>query len=170
MLEKLVNDLKAAARTENAPSLIKSLVQDFVKNPEMAKSAMPDYSENDVIIFEDDSISIWYCRFDPGTVVPPHDHKMSATIGVYQGIEQNNLFTRQGAELTLEKTTDIQAGQVVQIAPEAVHGVHCTSDDPSEAIHVYLGALTQVDRSLFDVEKGEEMAFTDENYQRLTQN
>jgi hypothetical protein len=41
--------------------------------------------------------------------------------------------------------------------------------EPSEAIHVYLGALSRVDRDLYDMEHGTVLAFTDENYSQLTQ-
>ena len=40
-------------------------------------------------------------------------------------------------------------------------------DTDSCAIHVYLGKLTTVDRSLFDTKTGEEMHFSDNNYNRL---
>ncbi|MEG9862249.1 MAG: hypothetical protein V6Z81_07075 [Parvularculales bacterium] len=168
MFDKLVDNLKTAACSDDAEAAVKSLLTDFVKDPDRAKSALPDYTEDDVILFEDDSISIWFCRFQPGMTVPPHDHRMSATIGVFQGVERNDLYERTDGDMpVLKSSTPIPAGTVVQIAADAIHGVCCTSNVPSEAIHVYLGALTRTDRSLFDTDAGVELSCTDENYQRL---
>ena len=168
MFDQLITNLKAAARGPDAAAAVHALLADFVRDPARAKAAMPAYQEDDVIIFEDDTVSIWFCRFQPGAVVPPHDHKMSATIGVYQGVERNDLYDRDDKGLpVLQSSTDIPAGQVVQIASDAIHGVTCTSQNPSEALHVYLGALTAVDRSLFDVDAGQELPFTDAHYNRL---
>lgn len=170
MLEILINDLKAAAGGQNPEAAVQSILAAFVREPEAAKAALPDYDEDDVILYEDETVSIWFCRFQPGMTVPPHDHRMSATIGVFQGVEQNDLYNREGGNAPVfQNSTPIPAGAVVQIPADAVHGVTCTSTIPSEAIHVYLGALTTVKRSLFDPKDGAEMPFTVENYHRLTQ-
>jgi predicted metal-dependent enzyme (double-stranded beta helix superfamily) len=131
---------------------------------------MPDFDQDEAILFEDDQISIWYCRFQPGASVPPHNHNMTAFIGVFHGTERNDMY-EHGDEDILKplKSTDIHAGEVLSIAPDAIHGVTCTSAEPSEAIHVYLGALSRVDRDLYDMEHGTVLAFTDENYSQLTQ-
>ena len=169
MFDQLIDHLKAAAVTDNAENAVKKLLADFVRDANAAKAAMPNYQEDDVIIFEDETVSIWFCRFQPGAEVPPHDHKMSATIGVFQGIERNDLYDRDDqGQPQLKSSTDIPAGQVVQINSDAIHGVTCTSAIPSEALHVYLGALTKIQRSIYDTAAGEELPFTDENYQRLT--
>jgi predicted metal-dependent enzyme (double-stranded beta helix superfamily) len=95
---------------------------------------------------------------------------MSACIGVFHGAERNDMYER-GADNILKplKSTDIHAGEVLEIGYDAIHGVSCTSAEPSEAIHVYLGALSRVDRDLYDMEHGTVLAFTDENYSQLTQ-
>ena len=169
MIDQLITDLKDAADAADAEAAVKVILANFVRDPAAAKASLPDDIADDVILFEDDRVSIWFCRFQPGASVPPHNHRMSATIGVFQGVEQNDLYRRDDAAMpVLAESTAITAGEVVQIAADAVHGVTCTSDVPSEAIHVYLGALTRTDRSLFDLYAGAELPFTDENYHRLT--
>ena len=169
MFDQLITDLRDAAGKADAEAAVKAILADFVSDPAAAKAALADDTEDDVILFEDERISIWFCRFQPGATVPPHNHCMSATIGVFQGVERNDLYRRDDAAMPeLAESTPIAAGEVVQIAADAVHGVTCISDVPSEAIHVYLGALTRTDRSLFDLDAGVELPFTDENYHRLT--
>ena len=167
-LDTLIANLITASQGDEALADIKSILASFVEDPKNAKENVPDYEEDDVILYEDDNISIWFCRFQPNLTVPPHDHQMAATIAVYSGIERNNFYERSGDQLTPSEQVDLEAGHVIQIAPDEVHGVTCASQDPSCAIHVYLGNLTSVERSLFDVANGKVMSFTDENYQKLT--
>ena len=170
MLDQLVEHLKSATASEQPEATIKTLLTVFVEQPEQAKSAMPDFDQDEAILYEDDQISIWYCRFQPGASVPPHNHNMSAVIGVFHGTERNDMYERGDKDILKPlKSTDIHAGEVLSIAPDAIHGVTCTSAKPSEAIHVYLGALSRVDRDLYDMEHGTVLAFTDENYSQLTQ-
>lgn len=169
-LDKLVQDLRAAAIQPSAHHAIKALLEQAVADPEAMAEAMPEFADNDVILHEDETVSIWHCRFMPGQTVPAHDHQMFATIGVYHGAERNHFFEADTETGGIRQSSEVvlSAGNVLQIGPSAIHAVGCASDAPCMGIHVYLGALTQIDRSLFDTDKGEKLAFSDENYHRLT--
>lgn len=172
MLDQLVENLKSAALSDHsekpADKVIISLLGDYVQHLKTNASDRPNFENDDVVIFENDHISIWFCRFQPGTKVPPHNHKMTAIIGVYDGIEENTLYeSDQDNRLTCCQIKNVHAGEVLAIAPDAIHGVSCVSDHPSEAIHVYLGALTRVERELYDLDHGTVLAYTDENYNTL---
>ncbi len=168
-LDDLVTRLRTAAKGENARAEVKELLQQAVEDPSRIQAGMPDFAENDVILFEDETVSIWHCRFMPGFSVPAHDHQMTATIGVYRGAERND-FYQPGQDGDLEKKSEVilSEGKVLQIGPNAIHAVGCASEDPCCGIHVYLGELTTVERSLFDTQTGEQMSFSDKNYDRLT--
>lgn len=164
LLQKIID----AAHSPEAEQAVKAALQDFVRDPEQAAARCPDFEDNDVILFENDTVSIWFCRFAPGQSVPPHDHRMSATIGVFRGIERNDVFARtETGILQASEQIEVRAGEVISLSSEVIHGVTCVSDTASEAVHVYLGPLSKIDRSLFDIEKNEELAFTDEAYDRL---
>ncbi len=169
-LDVLVEQLRAAAVGATPRAQIKAMMQDVMSDPQRVADGIAEFVDNDVILFEDDTISIWHCRFMPGHTVPAHDHQMSATIGVYQGAERNDFFER-APDGGLRKSSEVavRAGDVLQIGPSAIHAVGCASSEPSCGLHVYLGRLTTVERSLFDTQKGEVLAFTDENYHRLMQ-
>ena len=168
-LDALVSRLKSAVKAESPSASIKEILQEEMDDPVRVVKGMPHFDEDDVVLFEDDSISIWFCRFRPGTTVPPHDHQMVATIGVYSGAERNDFFEND-PNGTIRKSSEVilSAGDVLQIGPSAIHAVGCASSDPCCGIHVYLGRLTEVDRSLFDIPNGEKLKFTDQNYERLT--
>lgn len=164
----LVERLKTASCQTDARAQVKSILQETVADPEWVIAGMPDYEDDDVILFEDDNVSIWHCRFPVGYTVPAHDHQLTATIGVYRGAERNDFWESDGKN-GIQKSSEqiLSAGNVLQIGPNAIHSVGCASAEPTCGIHVYLGWLTKVDRSLFDVEHGKVLRFDDENYQRL---
>lgn len=167
-LDDLVNRLRDAAKGEAPRPTIKAILQQAVEDPQQMRDGMPEFEDNDTILFEDESVSIWHCRFMPGYSVPAHDHQMSATIGVYIGAERNDFFENdpQGG-IRKSSEVELSAGNVLEIGPSAIHAVGCASDEPCCGIHVYLGELTTVDRSLFDTAENTILNFTDANYQRL---
>lgn len=170
MLNELIVHLRKAALSDNSEKEIASLLHNFVKNPDIAKAATANFDTDDVILFEDDRISIWFCRFQPGSSVPPHNHRMPAIIGVFQGTERNDMYEQTETSVLMPlRHTEINAGEVLQIASDAIHGVTCTSTVPTEAIHVYLGALSKTERDLYDIDNDKVLAFTDANYNKLIQ-
>lgn len=168
MVDELVGALREAALAEDARAQVKAILQEAVADPAGFAAALPEYAEDDVILFEDASVSIWHCRFQPGKTVPPHDHRILATIAVYRGAERND-FYEKSEDGGLRKSSEVRlgAGDVFQIGPSAIHAVGCASEDPCCGIHVYLGELTTVERSLFDLENGKSVPFSDENYRKM---
>lgn len=167
-LETLVRSLRTAAAGLKARETVKAILQDAVADPDAFAAEVPEYAKDDVILFEDATVSIWHCRFQPGKTVPPHDHKMLATIAVYRGAERNDFYER-AEDGGLKKSSEVRlgAGDVFQIGPSAIHAVGCDSETPCCGIHVYLGELTTVERSLFDLENGNAVPFTEENYYKM---
>jgi predicted metal-dependent enzyme (double-stranded beta helix superfamily) len=167
-LEKMLEQIKTAAVAPEAAKTVRSILEQLVANPENVALGMREFEGNDVILFEDDSVSIWHTHFVPGMTVPAHDHQMSAVICVYRGSERNHFFENDPAGgIRKSGMVELNVGEVFSIGPNAIHTVTCISDEPCCGIHVYLGNLTEVERSLFDVDAGETMPFTDENYNRL---
>lgn len=160
-------DNDSARANQTAAAAVHTIMRSaFSRHHEIAQ-ALPDYDEDEVILFEDDSVSIWFCRFQPGLVVPAHDHQMPAFIGVFAGTENNSFYSRQADGLREVRQSQVDAGDVIAIDAKAIHSVSCPGSQPSCALHVYLGKLTTVERSLFLWGDGEQIPFTQENYDRL---
>jgi len=168
-IDQLIDQLKSAAIRGDASAQVKSILAQTVRDPNWVAATIPNYAEDDVILFEDELISIWHCRFPASLSVPAHDHQMVATIAVYQGAEQNVLWTLNTTGRIEEKTQiSVHAGEVLQLGPKAIHSVSNPEQVDTCAIHVYLGKLSTVERSLFDTQNGVVMPFDDHHYQRLT--
>ena len=170
-LDDFIQQLRAAALESEPIKKVRDLMNDAFRDPQAIKDAMPAFENDDEVIFEDDSVSIWFVRFMPGLHVPPHDHQTTATIGVYEGAENNHFYLREGEHLVHKSTKQVGPGDVIALKPDGIHSVEAADGSQSCGIHVYLARLTTIERSLFDWETGVAMPFTDEKYdlmKRLT--
>ena len=166
-LDEFIQAARDAAVSEGPTKSTLALVKKTVADHEAVAAGIGKFETDDEVLFEDSSVSIWHVRFQPGILVPPHNHQMPAFIGVYKGTEENQLFRNDGSGLTHVATKAIGPGDTLSIGHNGIHAVQALNNEPSEAIHVYLGKLTTVERSLFDWETGEASPFTDENYEKL---
>ena len=165
--DDFVRDARTAARDPEPTKAVRRLLEATLEDPSAIAEAIPDQADDEIMLFEDETVSIWSCRFQPHVVMPPHEHKMTAHIGVFRGGEKNILFRREPDALRHVKTTVVQPGDVFSIGPDGIHAVTAEGDLASHALHVYLGPLMQVERALFDWHTGAAVAFTMENFHRM---
>ena len=166
-LDDFIQALRDAASQQEPVKKVRELMTRAFHDPDAIRAAMPDYENDDEILFEDDSVSIWFVRFVPGLHVPPHDHQTTATIGVYQGAEDNHFYLREPGKLVHKSTRRVGPGDVIALKPDGIHSVEAADGGTSCGIHVYLAALTKIERSLFDWDSGEAKPFTDDNYDAM---
>jgi predicted metal-dependent enzyme (double-stranded beta helix superfamily) len=166
-LDEFVQELRAAAREDEPVKMVRALMTAAFRDPTAIGAAMPEYENDDEILFEDDSVSIWFVRFVPGLHVPPHDHQTTATIGVYDGAEDNHFYLREAGKLVHKSTRRVGPGDVIALKPDGIHSVEAADGKISCGIHVYLAALSSIERSLFDWDSGAARPFTDDNYDAM---
>ena len=166
-LDEFVQQLRAAARAGDPVKAVRGLMSETFRNPEAIRAAMPEFDNDDEILFEDESVSIWFVRFVPGLHVPPHDHQTTATIGVYEGAEDNHFYLREADRLVHKSSRRVGPGDVIALKPDGIHSVEAADGKPCCGIHVYLAELTKIKRSLFDWETGAAAPYTDENYDAM---
>jgi predicted metal-dependent enzyme (double-stranded beta helix superfamily) len=167
-LDSLVSELRTAAAEDQPARAVRWLMTDVLRDPVAVSAGMPEFENDDEILFEDDSVSIWLVRFVPGIHVPPHDHRTTATIGVYDGAEINHFYLREPDRLLHKSTRRVAAGEVIALKPDGIHSVEAADGRPSLGIHVYLGPLTRIERSLFDWQSGAPVPFTDQAFESMT--
>ncbi len=161
--------VKAAREAVGSPQptkAVRALLEETIAqtDPQAIIDSIPLGDEEEIMLFEDEHASIWFCRFDPSVVLPPHEHKMNVHIGVLRGGEKNILYRREAGTLKHIKTKTVNPGEVLSLGSDGIHAVTADGDEPSYALHVYEGPLMQIKRSLFDWESGEEIEFTMENF------
>ena len=164
--ESFVENLRAAAADARPVRAINAVMKEAVADPAAVAARVPDYEGDELALLETGELSVYCVRFYAGELVPPHNHKIPAFIGVYEGTEINQLFRHDASGLTLVAEKHVGPGETLSIGSEGIHGVYASGED-SLALHVYLGSLKSVSRSLFDPETGREIPFTDESYEAL---
>lgn len=164
VLKDFVAQIREAAASEDRKLAIRALLQDSQSRKELLADAIAALEEGEVMFFEDETCSIWTCRYDPHVVFAPHEHGMGVQIAVYRGTEVEVLYKRALGKLRHGGNTLVKAGDVVRLGPEAIHAITSDGSEQSIAIHVYEGPLTQIERSLFDWTTGEEVEFSMENF------
>ncbi|HCH23708.1 MAG TPA: hypothetical protein DE179_05360 [Oceanospirillaceae bacterium] len=166
-LQDFVSQAKAASTGPDAYDNIKSMMLQAFTNPQAVAAAMPPLAGTDEVLYEDEHISIWHVYFDPTNVVPPHDHQTQVAIGIHTGIERNFIFQQTTQGLVLETIQDLSPGDTFFLEPETIHAAGAATSAAVMGIHIYMAALTKIDRSLFDWDTGEALSFSDEVYARL---
>jgi predicted metal-dependent enzyme (double-stranded beta helix superfamily) len=166
-LDDFVRAARVAASDRHAGARVRAVMEAAFVHPRAIAAAMSDFSGEGEVLFEDETVSIWYCGFDPHTHIPPHDHQSTATIGVYAGMENNHFYRAKGEGLEYKSTRRLEPGDVISCGPQTIHSVETANDAASFGIHVYLAPLSKIERSLFDWETGVAKPFTEVAYEQM---
>ncbi len=167
ILDDLVGQIRQAAASEDRSTAIRAFLEGSLSQMDDLADAIAATEEDEVMLFEDESCSIWTCRYGAEVVFAPHEHCMSVHIAVYRGAEVEVLYKKEPGKLRHGGNRIVKAGEVVRLGPEAIHAITADGKEQSCAIHVYEGPLTQVERALFDWTTGDEIEFTMENFHSM---
>jgi len=99
--------------------------------------------------------AVWPSRMH----VPPHNHHMWATIGIYAGGEDNTFYRRGGDRIEESGGRELRGGDVCLLGEETIHAVTNPATELAGAIHVYGGDFFTKPRSVWDEETLEEWPY-----------
>lgn len=167
ILDNLVTVAREAAAADNPSKALRAVLTDSLTNQEDMADAIAALAEDEVCLFEDDTCSVWTCRYDSDVVLAPHEHAMAVHVAVYRGTEVEVLYKREPGVMRHGGNKAVHAGDVISLGKDAIHAITSDGAGQSHAIHIYEGPLTAVERSLFDWKTGEAIAFTMENFHAM---
>ncbi|MEM7069824.1 MAG: hypothetical protein AAF478_13180 [Pseudomonadota bacterium] len=165
--EGFVEDVISAAKQEYPDKAVRTYLEECVSDPDPIIAVTPSEGDNEILLHEDEALSIWWCKFDPHVLMPPHEHKLTVHIAAYKGGEKNILFKRENGMLTHDKTHVVEAGEVFTMYDDELHAVTGNGNEPSYSLHVYMGPLTTLQRDLFDWKTGDPVEFSMENFNNM---
>jgi predicted metal-dependent enzyme (double-stranded beta helix superfamily) len=142
---------------------VRQLLQAAVDDPSIS-TALPKAKEDETLLHESAELTVYSLRLTPCILYPPHDHRMTAVIGLYEGFETNYFFRRDGRRLVSTGVSESCAPEVVVLPPDAIHSVANPGQSYSRAIHVYLGPLTKIARSVWAADGMRERPFDNSFY------
>ncbi len=158
VLDDFVGQCRALAHSPTAENEIAAATRDLITAPDAIKACAPSLNPtassggDEATIFEDDTLTVMVLATPPGIDQPPHDHEMSAIIGIYGGGEVHRFYRRVESEPAIVASggKTIRAGETLTMGPTAIHAIAAEGDEVCYAVHTYLGRLSTVERSLFN--------------------
>ena len=145
-LQQFVVECQDALASEKPVQVIEALVKQAIADPPALRDAFKDGEGVDRsgpigFAHRDDRLSVANIVTPPGLLSPPHNHKMWAVIGVYDGQELNRFFRYEDGELHEQGERLLEEGDVTVLGAEAIHSIANPLLTESAAIHVYGGDL-----------------------------
>lgn len=166
--ERFIEECRAALKETKPQAAIQDLVARAVSDPAsiMRELGVPNRSGVDTL-YRGEDLTILNLCWGPQMVFHPHNHRMWAVIGIYQGLEQNYFFRRAKDGLTRHGSKDLSAKDTVPLGAEIIHAVTNPLDQITGAIHVYGGDFFATPRSEWDPETFKEHPYDVEHTMRL---
>ncbi|HUN42758.1 MAG TPA: hypothetical protein VMU81_20895 [Acetobacteraceae bacterium] len=155
-LDRFIADLRSAL-TERSRQAVKEVVARAVSDPAslLRRIGEPDKPSLQVLLSAPD-LTLLNVVWSPKQVTLPHDHRMTAIIGMYGGREDNMFWRRipQPASFQIEATGGqaLGTGDVTVLGRDVIHSVVNPLARLSGAIHIYEGDFMAQQRSMWDAE------------------
>ncbi|HEY3910898.1 MAG TPA: hypothetical protein VGM07_13535 [Stellaceae bacterium] len=155
-LDQFIDDLRAAL-AERSRRAVKEVVARAVCDPAslLRQIGEPDQAAVRVLHHAPD-LTVLNVVWAPKQVTLPHDHRMSAVIGIYGGREDNTFWRRVSSPVKFQIEPAggeaLGAGDVTILGRDVVHSVVNPLAKLSGAIHVYDGEFLTAQRSMWDPE------------------
>ena len=159
-LDRFIADLHASL-AERSRQHMREVVARAVADPQAMLRAIGEPETAGLkILHQSPDLTIINVVWSPKFVTVPHDHRMTAAIGMYGGRE-DNLFWRRtpgGGKFQIEAAGGeaLGVGDTALLGRDLIHSVVNPLNRLSGAIHVYDGPFMTAERSMWDPETLEE--------------
>lgn len=141
------------------PGIVKELLLEAMSDAEGLKQALiaaagektlGEGLGSDNAFFRSPDLTLLKATLPPRFKNPPHNHRMWAVVGIYDGQELNVFYrrTENGVEEISRKL--LAAPEVLVIGPDVIHAIENPLDRPSFGLHVYGGDFVHAPRSMWN--------------------
>ena len=155
-LDQFIADLRATL-PERSRQPMKEVVARAISDPAALIKGIgaPDKAGVQVL-YKSPELTVLNLLWAPRQITLPHNHRMSAAIGMYAGREDNMFWRRvPGAtkfQIEAAGGEALGKGDVALLGPDIVHSVVNPLPRISAAIHVYDGNFMEIERSMWNAE------------------
>jgi predicted metal-dependent enzyme (double-stranded beta helix superfamily) len=160
-LDGFIDDCRRlAADPQHGPKRVLERMREALADPEAVAAAVPPLEAGKTALtaplYRSADLTVLNAALTPGLVTIPHDHRMWAVIGIYEGEEINTFYRRAGAGLVEANQRTVHAGEAILLGADIIHAIENPLTKPTLGLHVYGGDLLGASRSMWDPGKGEE--------------
>lgn len=167
VLDTLVADCRRAVAGPDPIDGIRTALYAVAAAPAAALAEVPDFDGEDHPLHREAGLSVFLVKQAPLTAGPPHDHGIAAGIVMIEGKEIHRLFRRMGSDIAPDGVIHVGSGEVLILRADEVHAIANPDPAPSIGVHVYLGDIVDIPRTLWDPASGASMAFSTADYDRM---
>ncbi len=155
-LDRFIDDLRGALK-ERSRQALKEVVARAVADPAPLVQALGEPEKSGLkVLHQAPDLTVLNVVWAPRFVTMPHDHRVSAVIGMYGGREDNMFWRRipNAPKFQIEAAGGqaLGAGDVALLGRDVIHSVVNPLGRLSGAIHVYDGDFFGIERSMWDCE------------------
>ena len=159
-LEAFIDECRRLAGEAHAPKHVLELMRAAMAQPQAVAEAVapqgPGVGALDAPLFRSPELTVLNVALRPGAITIPHDHRMWAVIGIYEGEEANTFYRRSGSGLEEANRRTIHAGEAILLGEDVVHAIENPLGAQTLGLHVYGGDLLAAPRSMWDPKEGRE--------------
>ena len=109
----------------------------------------------------DRSLSLFSLVVPSGSETPVHDHLAWGLVGLYQGTQDEEIYSERNGALDLLEARSLRRGDFYELIPprDDIHRVRTTSEETSVSIHLLTNDTGCVWRHTYDPESGRREPF-----------
>jgi quercetin dioxygenase-like cupin family protein len=162
-LDGFIAACRETAGDPHAPRRVLDLMRAAIADPAAIKQAVTPLERGvgvlDAPLYRSPELTVLNVTLAPGVLSIPHDHRMWAVVGIYEGEETNTFYRRGSDGLEESNHRTVLAGDAIVLGADVVHAIANPLTTPTLGLHVYGGDLLGAERSMWDPDAGAEHAY-----------
>ncbi|HYF06801.1 MAG TPA: hypothetical protein VD970_04225 [Acetobacteraceae bacterium] len=171
-LDRFIEECRAAVAADPTHKSAREVVARAVSDPGGVTRALgaPTRAGNQCL-YRSPELTILNLTWGPYMTLRPHNHRIWAVIGIYEGAEDNvfwrRIETETGPRIEAAGAKSLRVKDACAMGAEIIHSVTNPIPRLTAALHVYGGDFYRDDRSEWDPESLGERPFDFETSKRL---
>jgi predicted metal-dependent enzyme (double-stranded beta helix superfamily) len=149
-IDRFIGECRVAVHEHDPRRAVREVLERAVSDPDAMGEALEPTEGGLTLLHNAPDLTVLHVVWAPGMRLYPHDHKMWAAIGIYEGQEDNEFFRRAGQDrrrLEGSGGRSIAVGDVLLLGDDVIHAVTNPLGRLTAAIHVYAGDFVNEPRS-----------------------
>ena len=147
-LDRFIDDCRRARAEDESHKAVREVVARAIADRAAVAAAMGErYRGGIEKLHHAPDLTILHIVWPAHITVLPHEHRMWAVIGIYEGREDNIFWRRCGSRVEAAGAKALGTGDVMPLGSDIVHSVTNPIPRLTGAIHVYGGDFFATPRS-----------------------
>ena len=169
-ITEFITTAKQLSHLENRSETIEELMVEYMSDIESVQhdfSRAPGEVGDRYLRYPD--LFILDSWLDSHFKTAPHDHGTWVVVGLFEGQEDNILYTRENESLKEKDRVSLTLGKVVLFDSKTIHAISNPLSTPTRALHIYGTDLFSTHRKMWNPLTMEESPFEPNKFSTYSQ-